>query len=95
MQGCWLYILRCADGSHYVGTTACDDPAKRVAEHNRPGSTIAETEHRQPVSLIFAAHFDRPDEAASLEGCIRTWSPDRVADLVAGGCDELLIASTA
>lgn len=95
MQGCWLYILRCADGSHYVGTTVYDDPAKRVAEHNRAASMIAETAHRRPVSLIFAAHFDHRDDATSLESRIRTWPADRVADLVAGRCDGLLIASTA
>ena len=95
MQGQWLYILRCADGSYYVGTTGDDDPARRVAEHNRPGSSISGTAQRCPVSLVFAAHFDRKEDAASLEGRIRTWPPDRLADLIAGRCDGLLIASTA
>ena len=32
-RGAWLYILRCADGSYYVGTTR-KSLEERLAEHN-------------------------------------------------------------
>jgi putative endonuclease len=31
-MGAWLYILRCADGSYYTGTTRAEFE-QRVAEH--------------------------------------------------------------
>ena len=34
-MGAWLYILRCADGSYYTGTTRAD-LEKRIAEHLSP-----------------------------------------------------------
>ncbi|WP_293864944.1 GIY-YIG nuclease family protein [uncultured Alsobacter sp.] len=95
MGGYWLYILRCADRSLFVGLTDHDDPAKRVAEHNRHGSPLRETLGRRPVKLAFAAHFDSFDEAQALLKRIDRWSPDRLEDLIAGRCDGLLIASTA
>jgi putative endonuclease len=33
VHGAFLYILRCADGSYYVGT-ARDELERRVAAHN-------------------------------------------------------------
>src|SRR5262245_998428 len=33
MDGAFLYILRCADGSYYTGTTR-DELERRIAEHN-------------------------------------------------------------
>ena len=32
-DGAWLYILRCSDGSYYVGTTR-DVLEGRIAQHN-------------------------------------------------------------
>jgi putative endonuclease len=32
-EGAWLYILRCADGSYYVGTTRTSLEI-RIAQHN-------------------------------------------------------------
>lgn len=95
MPGCWIYIVRCADGSCYVGTTGHDDPARQVAEHNSRGSAIAATYHRRPVKLAFAAHFDDPKEAKVLHDTISAWSDDRLADLMVGRCEDMLIAATA
>lgn len=95
MGGCWLYIVRCADGSIYVGTTGHDDPAKAVVEHNGVGSMIAATFNRRPVKLAFAAHFDESAVAEAIQRRIVGWPVDRLEDLMAGGCEDLLIASIA
>lgn len=95
MDGCWLYIVRCADGSLFVGTTRHDDPAKQVYEHNSHGSDIAETYGRRPVKLAFAAHFDDVGAARALQRRISAWSNRELEELMAGRHEDLLIASTA
>ncbi len=32
-MGAFVYMLRCADASYYVGTATGDDLSKRIAEH--------------------------------------------------------------
>jgi putative endonuclease len=95
MNGCWLYIVRCADGSLFVGTTRHDDPARQVSEHNSLGSELAATCLRRPVKLAFAAHFDDPAAAMAMHGRISRWSDADLEDLMAGRREDLLIASTA
>jgi len=57
----YLYILRCADGSYYVGSTR-DSLEKRVAEH-QAGALDGYTARRQPVALVFHQHFERTEDA--------------------------------
>ena len=47
----WLYMLRCSDGSYYVGTTR-GSLEKRLAEHEA-GVFARYTARRRPVSLVF------------------------------------------
>ncbi len=50
-MGAFVYMLRCADGSFYVGSATGDDLEKRIAEHQTgayPGYTFA----RRPVRLV-------------------------------------------
>ena len=56
----YLYILRCADGSYYVGTTR-GSLEKRVAEHTA-GTFDGYTVLRRPVTLVFSRHFDRIED---------------------------------
>ena len=51
-DGAWLYILRCADGSYYIGTTRSELEI-RVAQHN-VGTFGGYTKSRRPVTLIFS-----------------------------------------
>jgi len=59
----YLYILRCADGSYYVGTTI-GNLETRVAEH-QGGRYGGYTASRRPVALVFHQHFERLDDAAA------------------------------
>ena len=56
MSGAYLYILRCADRSYYVGTTR-KSVEERIAEHNA-GLHGGYTAKRRPVTLAFAQHFE-------------------------------------
>jgi putative endonuclease len=45
----YTYVLRCADGNLYVGSTV--DLRKRVAQHH--AGSVAATAHRLPVTLEY------------------------------------------
>jgi predicted GIY-YIG superfamily endonuclease len=53
-MGACLYILRCADGSYYVGTTTAG-LERRLAEHHA-GDFDGYTALRRPVELVFHQH---------------------------------------
>ena len=80
------YIVRCADGSYYVGSTW--DLERRVAEHNE-GLGAAYTRHRRPVVLVWAAEFDRVDEAYAMEKRIQGWSRAKREALISGDVERL------
>jgi putative endonuclease len=51
----FVYILKCADGSYYVGTTR-DTLDRRIAEHNA-GTYGGYTAKRRPVTLAYSQEF--------------------------------------
>ena len=61
MQDCFVYILRCADGSLYTGWT--DDLTRRLTAHNA-GRGAKYTRTRRPVQLAYAEIL--PDKPAAL-----------------------------
>jgi putative endonuclease len=72
MEGAFVYILRCHDGSYYVGTTRKELEA-RVAEHNS-GLLGGYTALRRPVVLVFSENFEKISDAISAERKIKGWS---------------------
>jgi predicted GIY-YIG superfamily endonuclease len=50
-MACYLYILRCADGSYYVGSTRASLEL-RIAQHN-DGTFGGYTSTRRPVHFVF------------------------------------------
>jgi len=80
------YILRCADGSYYVGSTR--NLTLRLEQHSS-GSVPSYTSTRLPVELVWAAEFDRIDEAYALEKRIQGWSRRKREALIRGDFDAL------
>ena len=78
----WLYILRCADGSYYVGT-ARDSLEKRFAEH-QTGTFDGYTERRRPVTLVFQQAFERIEDAIAAERQIKGWRREKKEALIRG-----------
>jgi putative endonuclease len=72
MNGAYLYILDCADGSYYVGTTR-KELETRLAEHNA-GQFDNYTAKRRPVTLVFAQHFESITDAIAAERQVKGWS---------------------
>ena len=56
--GAFVYMLRCTDGSYYVGTATGADLTKRVAEHNA-GTYDGYTSTRRPVQVVWSEYFPR------------------------------------
>jgi putative endonuclease len=82
MSGASLYILECADGSYYVGTSRKDLEA-RVAEHNS-GQFGGYTSTRRPVRLAFAQYFEIIGDAIAAERRVKGWSRAKKAALILG-----------
>ena len=72
-MGVYAYMLRCADGSYYVGSATGDDLGPRVDQHNA-GSYEGYTYSRRPVVLVWSEHFDRITDAIAAERQIKGWS---------------------
>ena len=51
VMGCYVYMLRCADGSFYIGSATGDDLARRTAEH-QTGAYRGYTFSRRPITLV-------------------------------------------
>ena len=90
-MGAWVYILKCADGSYYTGTTR-DELEKRVAEHEA-GMFAGYTARRRPVVLVFSQFFDRITDAIAAERQIKGWSRAKKEALINEDYDELRSAS--
>jgi putative endonuclease len=81
-EGAWLYILRCSDGSYYVGTTRTSLEI-RIAQHN-DGTFQGYTSFRRPVELIFSQWFDQITDAIENERKLKGWSRAKKEALIRG-----------
>jgi predicted GIY-YIG superfamily endonuclease len=82
----FVYILRCADGSYYVGST--QDLQGRVATHNAGGGPPY-TRRRLPVVLVYSEPFASTSHAVRRERQLKRWSRAKKAALIAGNLDKL------
>ncbi len=83
----FTYMLRCADGSLYVGSTRFDVQV-RLHQHNA-GTGSQYTACRRPVELIWCAEFDRVTDAFGLEKQLQNWSRAKRLALVEGRFGDL------
>ena len=79
-MGAYLYILLCADGSYYVGTTI-GSLERRLVEHEA-GTYDGDTARRRPVKLVFYQHFERQEDAAAAERQIKGWRREKKEALI-------------
>jgi putative endonuclease len=86
-SGAWLYILRCADGSYYVGTTRTT-LEQRIAEHDS-GHFGGYTATRRPVTLVYSEWFDQITDAIAAERQIKGWSRAKKEALIHGDFEAL------
>jgi len=91
MDGAWLYIVRCADGSYYTGITR-RSVEERVGEHIS-GLIDGYTKSRRPVSLVYADHFSKIRDAIAAERQVKGWSRAKKEALIDRRYDLLPVLS--
>ncbi|WP_193597416.1 GIY-YIG nuclease family protein [Microbacterium sp. YJN-G] len=82
----YVYILRCSDGTFYVGSTR--DLHRRLETHAQ-GLGSNYTSCRLPVELVWFDEFERIDEAFGLEKRIQGWSHAKRLAFIEGGFDAI------
>ena len=85
--GAHVYILRCADGSYYVGSARLG-LERRLSEHSH-GTYGGYTAKRLPVQLVWSQHFHDITDAIAVERQIKGWSRAKKEALIRGDHDSL------
>jgi putative endonuclease len=85
MKGC-MYILECADGSYYTGSTT--DLERRLAQHQN-GEGANYTKKHLPVKRVYFEEFQRIDKAFYREKQIQGWSRKKKEAMINGCFDKL------
>ena len=77
----YVYILRCADDSFYVGSA--QDLDARLKTHNE-GRGAAYTFKHRPVNLIYSESFGSELDALTRERQLKRWSRGKKEALTKG-----------
>ena len=84
----WTYILECADGSYYVGSTT--DLERRHSQHQLGlGSAYTRPARRRPVRIVWAAEFNRVEDAYRFEKQVQGWGRAKRQALIEGRLEDL------
>jgi putative endonuclease len=83
----WIYILRCADGSYYLGHT--DNLEQRISAHAQGAIPGCYTESRRPVLLVYSQAFPTRYEALAMERRVKGWSRAKKEALMRGDWSEI------
>jgi putative endonuclease len=87
-MGAFVYMLRCADGSFYVGSATGEDLTLRIAQH-QAGTFEGYTSLRRPVERVWSEYFDRITDAIAVERKIKGWSRAKKEALINGDWEAL------
>ena len=100
-----VYILQCANGQYYVGSTT--NLVKRIGEHQLAddGSTVGSTssphgspqgykgakftKEHQPVELVYTEEYEDEHKARLRERQLHGWSRAKKEALIKGDFDKL------
>lgn len=81
------YMLRCANGQYYVGST--DNMALRMQEHETGLKGALFSKAHRPVTLVFTQEFATREEAYAREKQLKGWSRAKKEALIAGDYNTL------
>jgi len=82
----YLYILECADGSFYTGST--NHLRKRLVQHMN-GEGALHTERHLPVKLVYYETHDHVSQAFKREKQVQGWSRAKKIALIKGDITKL------
>ncbi|PZQ77980.1 MAG: hypothetical protein DI563_01835 [Variovorax paradoxus] len=80
MKPFFVYLLRCSDGSYYVGQT--EDMDARLQQHG--DGLIGYTATRKPIELLWQGEFESRESAIAFERRIKGWSRAKKEALIRG-----------
>ncbi len=83
----YAYVLRCSDGTYYVGSTW--NIETRVWQHNHSDEGAAYTRHRRPVELVWCGWFDSIEQAFAFEKRVQGWGRAQRGALIRGEFEAL------
>ncbi|AMS28242.1 excinuclease ABC subunit C [Bacteroidetes bacterium UKL13-3] len=83
---CYMYILLCADGSYYTGSTK--NLQQRIEQHQN-GEGANHTKKHLPIQLVYYEEYDRIDYAFEREKQIQKWRRKKKEALINGEFEEL------
>jgi predicted GIY-YIG superfamily endonuclease len=82
----WVYILKCADNTFYVGHTG--DLESRIRAHEA-GFASKHTRLRLPVQLAYSEKHSSRQETIGRERQLKRWSAEKKAALISGDITRL------
>jgi len=82
----WVYMLRCADDSYYIGHT--ENLEGRLWQHQQ-GICCDWTRRRRPVELVWCDWTSSRYEALTFERRIKGWSRAKKEALIAGNWERI------
>ena len=82
MKEYYVYILRCADSSYYVGVT--NDLQRRLIEHQSDRNPKHYTFSRRPVELLYYELYTYINDAIQREKQLQGWSRAKKEALITG-----------
>lgn len=82
----FVYILRCGDGSYYVGRT--NDLRVRLSEH-QAGVGANFTAVRRPVEMVYAEEHQTARQSEDRELQLKRWSRAKKEALIAQNLKQL------
>jgi len=89
----FVYILRCADASYYVGVT--NHIEHRFEQHQEGNDPMSYTHRRRPVELVHVERYQWIQHAISREKQLKRWTRKKKEALIAGDEDLLSLHALA
>ena len=83
----YVYILKCHDGSYYVGHT--DNIEARISAHKQGLIRTCYTYKKRPVEVVYSDTVGSRGEAIEAEQQIKGWSRKKKEAFIAGDFDLL------
>ena len=83
---CFVYILKCADGSCHVGSAS--DVAERERTHNE-GHGAEHTAAHRPVHMVYSEAHESWPAARKREAQLKHWTRAKKDALIAGNRSKL------
>lgn len=82
----YMYILQCADGSYYTGSTW--NLEKRLWQHQN-GEGANHTRKHLPVKLVYCESYERVADAFAREKQVQGWIRKKKEALIAADTNQL------